>query len=146
VFSLKVHAQGDGINGAVHTQLFPSTITIDGCASEAITITNNGFTPDITYQGSARGWETYNIPDFTISSPYCPFHKYEITRETDRLHGSYSYYIDQYNEYEDGCDETMDFSTTGGRNGVNYRGCSKRSLVHRECLKWNDPRIPGFNW
>jgi hypothetical protein len=36
VFNLKVHAQGDGINGKTHTQLFPSTITIDGCAKDKI--------------------------------------------------------------------------------------------------------------
>ena len=53
VFSLKVHAQGDGINNSVHTQLFPSTITINGCDKPGVLfITNNGFNTDILYESA----------------------------------------------------------------------------------------------
>ena len=43
-YSLRVHAQGDGINGHTHIQDFPSTLKIQGCDNEANTITNPSFT------------------------------------------------------------------------------------------------------
>jgi len=39
-FTLRVHAQGDGINGKNHYQDYPTTIKIQGCDNEANTITN----------------------------------------------------------------------------------------------------------
>jgi hypothetical protein len=39
-YSLRVHAQGDGINGHTHIQDFPSTILIQGCDNEPNVISN----------------------------------------------------------------------------------------------------------
>jgi hypothetical protein len=85
VFQLKVHAQGDGINGHTHTQLFPSTIRINGCDKAGVlSVRNAGWVVDRLNENPTRAKETLDIPDFPISIPYCPFSHYSISRDTSR--------------------------------------------------------------
>lgn len=110
VFSLKVHAQGDGINGKTHTQLFPSTIRINGCDKPGVlSVRNNGWVVDRLNETPKRAKETLVIPDFPISIPYCPFSHYTISRDTSRQSSAVSHYI-QEGKGDLNCNEAMDWA------------------------------------
>lgn len=80
-YNIRVHAQGDGINGHTHVQDFPSTILIQGCDNEGNTISNPGF----------KAWKQTVLNDlptrkntdvvlggFTYSNAFCKLLKYSI--------------------------------------------------------------------
>lgn len=81
VFTLNVHFQGDGINGASHFKGYPSTITIDGCATDPMKIVTP-WTQDRNNLSPQRKKEVIQIPDFKIDNPYCPFDHYELLVDT----------------------------------------------------------------
>jgi len=80
-YSLRVHAQGDGINGHTHIQDFPSTILIQGCDNEGNVISNPSF----------KAWKQTVLNDlptrkntdvvlggFTYSNAFCKLLHYSI--------------------------------------------------------------------
>jgi hypothetical protein len=107
VFNLKVHAQGDGINGKTQTQLFPSKITINGCDKKGVlTVTNNGWVVDRINNNPKRKKESIPIPDFKISTPYCPFSHYSISRDTSK-NSEWNYIQEGFGDKN--CNEQNDF-------------------------------------
>jgi hypothetical protein len=63
-YTLRVHAQGDGINGKSHYQDFASTIKIQGCDNENNVISNpheNAWKTDVKIHTPKRGTETLNV-------------------------------------------------------------------------------------
>ena len=93
-FNLKVHAQGDGINGKSHTKEFPTTILIQGCDNEANTISNPSETAwktNVLNDNPTRSPTDIAIGSFTYSNPYCKLLKYAIEgddKDQITLHGT----------------------------------------------------------
>jgi hypothetical protein len=142
VFNLKVHAQGDGINGKTHTQLFPSTITIDGCAHDKINKVTHTWKvqQEFRHGNLKRKEQSVKIPTFTIDVPYCPFHYYHITDSTNAPVP----YVD-VGTADRNCNEANPYSTSKEfRNSKGYRGCQNKAIDGKTCMKWKD--VPGINW
>jgi hypothetical protein len=80
-FTLRVHAQGDEINGKRHYADFPTTITVHGCDNELNAITNPGekaFAQNILNDKPTRRATTREIKHFTYSNQYCHWLRYSI--------------------------------------------------------------------
>ena len=81
-FTLRVHAQGDGINGKNHYKDYPTTIKIQGCDNEANTVSNpgqNAWKEAITNGLPSRKWTARSIKEFHYTNAYCKRLKYTIT-------------------------------------------------------------------
>jgi hypothetical protein len=93
-FTLRVHAQGDGINGKTHQKTYPTTIKIQGCDNEGNTISNpneNAWKTTVLNDLPTRQRTYINIGGFTYSNAYCKLLKYSL-HGTDKnvisLHGT----------------------------------------------------------
>ena len=142
---MNVHFQGDGINGASHFKGYPSTITIDGCDKPGVlSVTNQGWVVNRVNNNPKRAKETLNIPDFKISTPYCPFSHYSISRDTVNQNAQEWNYI-QEGFGDKNCNEKNDFALTNfDVNSKAYRGCQNKELSGLTCANWKD--VPGVNW
>lgn len=81
-FYLRVHAQGDGINGRTHYNNFHTKITIQGCDNEANTISNpneNAWKTSLLNENPNRSWTTITVGGFTYTNAYCKLYKYTVT-------------------------------------------------------------------
>ena len=81
-FTLRVHAQGDGIHGAVRQITYPTTIKVQGCDNEANVITNPDTTAwktNVLNDEPTRSNTIITIGGFTYSNPYCGLLRYELS-------------------------------------------------------------------
>jgi hypothetical protein len=82
-FNLRVH----GIGGT-RTQIFPSTIKLQGCDNEKNVITNPGFRAwkqTVRNEYPTRRNTNIGIGDFTYSNPYCKLLKYSVNGFDEKL-------------------------------------------------------------
>ena len=87
-FNLRVHAQGDRINGRYHYKDFSTYIRLQGCDNEANVITNpkeSAWKQTVLNETPNRGWTNVAIREFTYSNPYCKRFKYTVVGEDAAL-------------------------------------------------------------
>jgi hypothetical protein len=140
---LRVHAQGDGINGKSHIKDYPSTLKIQGCDNEGNRIYNHhqrAWRQTVLNDLPTRKPTTLTIGTFTFSNPYCKFLKYSLEGTDAKeliLSGNKVTYKTNYNEPKvlrfslrvyayghgiNGKNHYQDFPTT-----ITVRGCDNEA-------------------